>query len=128
MPLNLAQQGYTSVDKSEYDRRVEAELAHSGSLSSNDKSKLSMNPPPSATGHWPPELKPRLSDIMHDGAVLKHIADEAGEPVFAFGDDLSNYFHQLRMAPSEYWSMCTLMGPLREDHKPGGPAFVSKLT
>jgi len=66
---------------------------------------------------WPPELKPRISDYARDGAVLRHVADQAGEPVFAFGDDLSNMFHQFRLASSEYWKVCVLYDPILPEHR-----------
>lgn len=65
---------------------------------------------------WPPEVKPRVSDYAHDGAVLRHLADKLQEPVFAFGDDLSNMFHQFRLASSEFWKVCVLYDPIEPTH------------
>ena len=61
---------------------------------------------------WPPEVKPTLGDAAHDGAVLLHLARSTGEPVFVWGDDASDFFHQFALASHEYWKVCVLYLPM----------------
>ena len=48
---------------------------------------------------WPPEVKPRVDDLLHDITVLKHAAFCLGEDVYVFTSDAKDYFNQLRLAP-----------------------------
>jgi len=50
---------------------------------------------------WPPEIKPRLRDVMRGMAVLRRAAEFLGEALYIFGDDAKDYFNQLAMAGSE---------------------------
>jgi len=66
---------------------------------------------------WPLELKPRVADITHDALVLKHLAHITGEPLFAFSDDFSSFFHQFMLAPQEWWKVCVLYQSLCPQHE-----------
>ena len=47
---------------------------------------------------WPPEIKPRVEDVLHDITVLKHAASCLGEHVYVFTADAKDYFNQLALA------------------------------
>ena len=44
-----------------------------------------------------------------------HIAGQLGEPVFFFANDASNFFNQMKLAPSEHWYCTTLMYDYKQD-------------
>ena len=54
---------------------------------------------------WPAsEVKPRIEDLMHDAAVLRHAALTVfHEPLVGFTDDFARYFTQFPVHPSEQW-------------------------
>ena len=66
----------------------------------------------------PHEDKPTLGDAAHNGAVLKHIADGSGQPVFSIAFDFKYYFHQLWYAASQL----PLMGMIMPEPGTGGGA------
>ena len=66
----------------------------------------------------PHEDKPTLGDAAHNGAVLKHIADSSGQPVFSIAFDFKYYFHQLWYAAS----LLPLMGVIMPEPGAGGGA------
>ncbi len=54
---------------------------------------------------WPAsEVKPRIEDLMHDIAILRHTALTVfREPLVGFTDDFARYFTQFPVHPSEQW-------------------------
>ena len=111
--LNDAAKGYTSVTKEQW------EWAQSDSHYAEEHgidTRMPRQRPPGSSHPWPDELKPRLADVMHDTAILKYIADKTGEPIFAFSDDMSSYFHQYSIHAAEYWKACVLYDRLDDSH------------
>lgn len=100
--LNNASRGYTSVPKAVHDAEP-------------DKYKHG-RAPDTDTPRWPAELKPRVSDVVHDAAVLSYVAGRAGEPVLAFTSDMTSFFHQFMLSPREYPKACVLYDSLCEEH------------
>ena len=45
----------------------------------------------------PHQDKPTLGDAAHNGAVLKHIADSSGQPVFSIAFDFEYYCNPLQV-------------------------------
>lgn len=74
---------------------------------------------------WPKELKPRLTDVMRDMAVLRRAAHVLGEPIYIFGDDVKDYFNQLAMAPSELWKLGVVFLRQGESLEPPPPYAAS---
>jgi len=64
---------------------------------------------------WPRELKPKVADVMVSAMILGHAASLDDEPVFAFQDDASDWFHQFFLSSQEYWKVCVLYLNLMED-------------
>ena len=54
----------------------------------------------------PKEIKPRVSTVMRDLAILRWMAKEAGEEVFMFTDDFKDFFCQFKLHPSITWTQC----------------------
>ena len=50
---------------------------------------------------WPKELKPQLTELMRDMAILRRAAHVLDSPIYVIGDDLKDFFNQLAMASSE---------------------------
>ena len=67
---------------------------------------------------WHPEVKPSFEDLMRSAAVLRHVADKAGLPIFAFAFDFKYFFHQLAIAQADVWQM----GSVLPDHDESGGA------
>lgn len=99
--LNDAAKGATSCHKDEHTARLEADTVPGCSPAP----QLEYNPPtmPERSHHWPPEKKPRVADLCNDAAIIKHLADQLGEPCFMFLDDFRSYFWQMRLHPSVLW-------------------------
>ena len=58
---------------------------------------------------WYKEVKPRFADLAHNGAVLRHLADASGEPIFVLAFDFKYMFHQWSYASSELWKLGSVM-------------------
>ena len=71
---------------------------------------------------WPKEVKPDLSDVMRDMAVLGRAAALQGTVVFCANDDVKDYFNHLSMASSEL----SKLGILLDRPDAAGPRFVSE--
>ena len=58
-----------------------------------------------AATKWPAsEVKPRIEDLMHDSAVLRHAGSTVfREPLVGFTDDFARYFTQFPVHTSELW-------------------------
>jgi len=56
--------------------------------------------------HLPKEIKPRVSSVMRDLAILRWMAKMAGEEVFMFTDDFKDFFCQFKLHPSITWTQC----------------------
>ncbi|MGA1354324.1 MAG: hypothetical protein ACO32I_06075, partial [Candidatus Limnocylindrus sp.] len=56
-------------------------------------------------GDWPPpfpkEIKPSIPEIMADLAILLHLSDVTGIPVYQLTSDIKDFFNQLYLARSE---------------------------
>ena len=50
----------------------------------------------------PPEIKPRIEDVLHDITIMKHAASCLDEHVYVFTADAKDYFNQLQLAR---WAM-----------------------
>lgn len=72
--------------------------------------------PVDITQPWPRELKPTLADYMHDCAILMHASVTCSVPLYLWADDVSNFFHQFALSPSEFWKVCVLYLPLTDGH------------
>jgi hypothetical protein len=59
-----------------------------------------------------------IGDAAHNGAVLKHVADSSGQPVFSIAFDFKYYFHQLWYAARQL----PLMGMIMLEPGAGGGA------
>ena len=46
----------------------------------------------------PPEIKPRIEDVLHDVTAMKHAAPCLDEHVYVFTADAKDYFNQLTLA------------------------------
>ena len=57
--------------------------------------------PPPGHSKWPKEVKPTVAQLMHDIAILKRAAQVLNEPIYVFGDDVSDFFNLLPMAACE---------------------------
>lgn len=53
----------------------------------------------------PPEIKPYLSDIMHDTMVLRYACDIFGLKLVALADDFKDMFNQFKLATWELWKV-----------------------
>lgn len=54
-----------------------------------------------------PEIKPQVQDKAWDDYVLRHAALLVfHEPLNGWTDDFADYFNQIPLAPSEYWTSC----------------------
>ena len=53
-----------------------------------------------------PETKPQLIDKAFDDYVLRLAAFVFHEPLNGWTDDFADYFNQIPLAPSEYWTAC----------------------
>ena len=53
----------------------------------------------------PPEIKPRLEDVMHDCVVLKHLGEVFQLPLIAISHDFKDFFNQFELAPWELWKV-----------------------
>ena len=69
---------------------------------------------PDGSHKLPKEVKLMPTDIMTDGAILRHIADLVGLPLIAWTDDLRDFFNQLKLHPSLLWMIC-FHWPLLDD-------------
>ena len=57
---------------------------------------------------WEKEVKPSVDDHVRDVAILKAMADEAGEQLYFFVDDFKDFFMQFMLAPHQRYLCCTL--------------------
>ena len=74
---------------------------------------------------WPKEVKPRISDLMWDLLILKHIGQVANQPVFVFADDFKDFFSQLKLRESSKpLSTSLLVGLLGDTSDAGQLAHV----
>ena len=113
VPLNEAAKGAKSMSQSEFnDSGIDPTYGTSSYATAYHKYAGSQHTAPL----WPKEIKPCVAEVVRDAAVLRHIADKIDEPVFAFSDDLSSYFHQFALAPQELWKVCVLYQPLDTSH------------
>jgi len=82
VPLNRASQGDRSFQQGSDEHARHLQQQSTGDYGERRPSQ------------WPPELKPRVSDYMHDTAILSRAARTLRQPLFCWGDDVSNFFHQ----------------------------------
>lgn len=59
--------------------------------------------------NWPKEIKVRYSDVMTNMTILLSVAIEAGEPVYLFSHDVSNFFYHMAIHVSERWKCNTML-------------------
>ena len=70
---------------------------------------------------------PTISMVMHDLAVLRHAAQVLGEPLYLFGDDVSDYFNHFALAPEDWWKCgVVFLGDAALDHLPDAPTSVDE--
>ena len=67
---------------------------------------------------WEKEFKPSVDDHVKDVAILKAMADEAGEQLNFFVDDFKDFFMQFVLAPHQRYLCCTLWFDAAENFKP----------
>ena len=65
---------------------------------------------------WPPEVKVRVEDLLHDEVVLKHAGLVYDEPLYAFTADAADFFNQLRLAAWVLHRVGLLWLPLDDSH------------
>ena len=66
-----------------------------------------VTPSPSTRPHTklPPEIKPRLSDVLHDVCVLRYLGRVFDLELVSLTDDFKDFFNQFALAPWEYWKV-----------------------
>lgn len=57
---------------------------------------------------WAREIKPAITDVLHDGVILHQAAQIFGEPIIDMTDDMKDMFNQLGLHPSMFW-LCTYL-------------------
>ena len=75
---------------------------------------------------WPPEVKVRNEDQLHNMAVLGHAGSVLGQPVFVLTADAKDFFNQLRLAAWAIHHVGLLWLPLDMTHE--SFSFVAEHT
>ena len=107
--LNDAARGYVSITKAEWLQHLQTPIE---GIDQHLPMRLSSN----HQCTMPPEIKPTFPDIMHNGAILKHLAVIADEPIYCWADDIFNFFSQLATSPNVWHLTCILLAPLHPLH------------